>query len=498
MAKLRDFVGELRGGALVVGVKLAASFAVVRAGFVALSDDDYSRVVIAQQFSLTPSWDPSGTSWLPFPFWLQGSILRAFSPSFELCRGVNIVAAAGALLVLYLVALQIGLKPRQAALGTTLAGLLPYSLLLGAATPPDGFCAALIAATILSLRSDKPSALLTGALAALIASLSRYESWPVALVFAGVVLWRSVHARQAQLLVPLALALVGPLGWMLHGALHHNSALFFVTRVTAYQHALGATLTSGWENALRTPLALLRFEPETVLLLLATLVLGRAHRIAEKSGDFARSPETAGPARFFGWGSILAAGALIVFLMVGDIRSSTATHHAERTLLSLWMLAALALTHELSRLWAKLNAPQWMLLAVAFVVGVLARVEGPGFGTLAPRNEERAIGTLARSLVPTGEQLAIWTTDYGYFAIQASFARPGTAQILDRHDPRTPHSNSPVRSANFGIFDRSLLLAGAREHCLAKELAANSKFVLARLAPQPSRSGDTDDPRCWP
>jgi hypothetical protein len=34
-----------------------------------VSDDDYARVVIAQRLSL--ALDPSGTSWLPFPFWLR-------------------------------------------------------------------------------------------------------------------------------------------------------------------------------------------------------------------------------------------------------------------------------------------------------------------------------------------------------------------------------------------------------------------------------------------
>src|SRR5438045_7803076 len=62
----------------VLAGKGAASFAVLHAGFYALSDDDFSRVVIAERFAVAPSLDPSGTSWLPLPFWLTGSAMAAF------------------------------------------------------------------------------------------------------------------------------------------------------------------------------------------------------------------------------------------------------------------------------------------------------------------------------------------------------------------------------------------------------------------------------------
>jgi hypothetical protein len=41
-------------------------------GFSHVSDDDYARTVIAEQFAHAPRLDPSGTSWLPLPFWVAG------------------------------------------------------------------------------------------------------------------------------------------------------------------------------------------------------------------------------------------------------------------------------------------------------------------------------------------------------------------------------------------------------------------------------------------
>ncbi|MEO8796345.1 MAG: hypothetical protein ABI551_00540, partial [Polyangiaceae bacterium] len=72
---------DARGAALVFVVKLAVSFWVLRLGFSHVSDDDYARAVISEQFAHAPSLDPSGTSWLPFPFWLTGSVMMVFGRS---------------------------------------------------------------------------------------------------------------------------------------------------------------------------------------------------------------------------------------------------------------------------------------------------------------------------------------------------------------------------------------------------------------------------------
>ncbi len=67
---------KLGRGADAVGVgvaKLVASLAVLGSGFRAVSEDDYARIVIAQRFAAAPRLDPSGTRWLPLPFWLYGN-----------------------------------------------------------------------------------------------------------------------------------------------------------------------------------------------------------------------------------------------------------------------------------------------------------------------------------------------------------------------------------------------------------------------------------------
>ncbi len=56
---------------VLVALKALMGAFVRRCGFEQVSDDDYARTVIAQLFAHSPRWDPSGTSWLPLPFWIR-------------------------------------------------------------------------------------------------------------------------------------------------------------------------------------------------------------------------------------------------------------------------------------------------------------------------------------------------------------------------------------------------------------------------------------------
>ena len=75
-ARVTDAAGVALGKAVVSSLVWAS-------GFRALSDDDYARIVIAQRFAESPSLDPTGTSWLPLPFWLNGGAMLLFGASVE-------------------------------------------------------------------------------------------------------------------------------------------------------------------------------------------------------------------------------------------------------------------------------------------------------------------------------------------------------------------------------------------------------------------------------
>ncbi len=429
---------KLGCGADALGVgatKLVVSLGVLACGFRAVSDDDYARIVIAQHFVEAPHLDPSGTSWLPLPFWVYGIALRLFGVGLGVARGTAVFLGVLAVLLLLWAARLLGAGRMGALLGALVAALFPWSAWLGAATVPEVPTAALIVFGMATLATETVRVRLLGALALAAACFSRYEAWPVALGFAAFTTYDAVRShgvarshdtarKYGALLAPgtallgiAALSLSSIVLWLLHGTFIHGDTLFFWKRVAGYKHALGgeASLT---ERLLSTPRSLLD-EP--------ALVLGCVFAVLG-----ARLPRYTRP--------VLLGVALVLFLAAGELSGGAPTHHGGRTLLPLWFLAALALghaveqrSHELSR---RRSAWLGFVAATLGLSWLFHAVVPPGF---PDRADAVRIGSEARLLSAPG--LLIDTPDYSYLAVTAAFGAPLSALPLDDHDPR--HARPP-------------------------------------------------------
>ena len=441
--------GELLRLFALALLRLGASWLIARAGIVALSDDDYARIVIAQGFADAPKLDPSGTSWLPFPFWLMGSAMLVFGKGLEVARIAQACFAVLSVWLLYAGARLFGMPTRTAFASAAFAAMLPLSLLLGVATVPELPTAALSAFALLAVtRPSSRTACLAG-LAMLAATLSRYEAWPVAAVVAlfllkdagqallprpGAPAEGKGRANAVAALAGATLALAGPVLWIAWNHHAHGHALHFLHRVSAYRQALG--VEAGAVGAYILEVAqgsLTALLPLLVVVPLASLT----------------KPQVLAP-----WKRpALAALAVLAFLLVGDLVDGAPTHHPERTLLVAWLLAAMALPHLLQELrWPPLHvrgpAANAMVMGFAglLAVGVLRdthlAIEKP-----AQRHDEEAVGKLLQTLVPRGERVLIATDDYGYFAVMAAFGRPGDVIVDETHDPRLHRERSLLRDA---------------------------------------------------
>ena len=82
---------SVRDLALTALAKAAIGASVLAAGFEAVSDDDYARVVIAEEWARAPRFDASGTSWLPLPFWVVGAAMRVFGRGLGTARFVSVL-----------------------------------------------------------------------------------------------------------------------------------------------------------------------------------------------------------------------------------------------------------------------------------------------------------------------------------------------------------------------------------------------------------------------
>lgn len=474
---------------LLIGVRLLVSASVWWSGFRAVSDDDYARVVIAQKFASTPALDPSGTSWLPFPFWLQGSAMGLFGPELRTATCVAWASGAASTLLVWLAARTLGLTRGTAFLAATLASAIAYSAWLGVATVPESLTAGLVAYGTATLAVSGNRERAWGALALCCATLSRYEIWPVATVFVAFCLRDALlHVRrqstrgqaqrkQALALVACAvLASSGMLLWLAHGLVRHGNATFFVERVADYQKALGGHDFDLVAAFSRHP----RFVVEHAPALLGLATLGAALTLFGRGQPERPLSPLVRP--------LLACAGLVAFLMVGDLRGAGATHHPARTLLPVWFLACMVVTLAwppiLSRYLLQRRREQrtagLVHAGVAVMVLGIILVDGLHNGVLegargfVDRSDELRIGEHARRVAGSGRVL-IAPEDYGYLAMIAAVADPARVDVFDDQDPRR------VRRGN--IFDQ----LGALERRLARDQISVLVVprALLQASPQP-------------
>ena len=432
--------GIARDALIVALIKIAASALVLATGFRAVSDDDFARVVLAEAWAHAPRLDPSGTSWLPFPFWLQGTVHAIAGRSLDVARATSLVLGVVSALVVYLAARWITRDARAALAGAVLAAIFPWSARLGVATVPELPTAAL---TLLALASLAPrddarplaSRRLVGALALLAATLSRYEPWPIAAGFALLSLAdarRAVTVDRPRLVAAAALAITGPAAWIAWNHRAHGEALHFLTRVAAYKKALGAgTDESALTRLLAYPIALVREEPEvfTALAVLVALAwITRLPALRTRLARFARP--------------LLLALAQIAALSLAMVKDGAPTHHPERAVLVAMLLAALIAGDLVAALLASPASLRARVAAVAstaaavIVAALIIRPRITADETFTPRAHEVAIGRAARAHAAPGERVLVEVVDYGHLAIVAALGRPEDA-VLDRSiDPR--------------------------------------------------------------
>lgn len=457
--------------ALLVGLSRALiSAACLWSGFRAISDDDYARVTIAARFAASPALDPSGTSWLPLPFWLYGAPMWLFGDSLTTARGVAFALGVASALLVWLSARLLGLDERAALLGALGAALLPYGAWLSVASVPEAPCAALILLGAASLSRSEGKWRVLGGLSLGAACLCRYEAWAAALAFGLLCGWQGLRERRRDSTLAAAAALTPMALWLLHGVARHGDALFFVRRVSSYREALGHEPAGVLHGLWQTPYALVRFEPELTAVAAVALVL---------SLRGAQLPFAPGA-----WKPAAVLGALLGFLMLADATGSSATHHPERALLSVFWFLALVAAGLVSRL---ASQPQraWLLSAVPLALLGNLLLRPAVRESFVERGEEEQVGSLLRHLA--ARDVALDTDDFGYFAIQAALGH-GRGRPLSERDPRNPEPrpSTPEALANELRQRGARWLVTTRQRAplasaLGARRAATARFVVVEL-----------------
>jgi len=519
--------GDLAG---IAAARVAVSVGLLAAGFRAVSDDDFARVVIAQQWAHTPRLDPTGTSWLPFPFWLNGAVMLVFGRSLLVAQVAAVALGVASSLLVAISAQRITGDRRAALLAGFASALVGWSAWLGVATVPELLTAALTLFAAASLTTRSAGERWLGAAALGLATLSRYEPWPVAIAFAA---WnvaspaeahveeaargagaRGDTARQrvARALArfgPAVVALVGPAVWIAWNRAAHGDPFHFVARVAAYHRAVGQASSDGVLARLAAyPLAFAREMPEVLLVAIAVGVAAASPR--SRAAVMERARPFAAP--------LALAGVQVAALSISLVKDGAPTHHPERALLfpalALVVLAAGvasgaasgASVADASRALRSVRVPRAfgvtvavLLLARAALMPVAIRGEravrsvrggwillyaGPREG-FAERRAETDIGAQAAALLPPRASAYLEDVrDYGFFAVQAGSGQPERVMPSREVDPRWPE-----KERTFG--DEAAYLAWLRERGVGLVIAREDPgATTARFGHPPLRRND--------
>ncbi len=416
-------------------VHALAAFVARSLGFDHVSDDDFARVTIAQSFARYPKLDPTGTSWLPFPFWILGSAMFVLGRSLATARALSIVFASLAAALPYL-ALRLTGTPRiRALVATAFAFGTPWAIWLGASTVPESFTASLTASAAIVLGSanaTKSRAPVFFAFGLLAACLSRYEPWPIAALLALVLVLRarSDASSRRVAIACAALAVAGPLLWMAWNAHAHDGPLHFFRRVSSFKRAIGDGSTSALAAAFQYPWLLLTHRPEVALCsLLVALRLGTKELRAK-------------------WlVPLLAVVAQLVFLGIGNARDGAPAHHPERALLGSMLILALftidagvVVLQPLGRDMKKLATVA--VVAVAWLVRSLIGLASPP-GMTAYEDRRPQIERGAKLRTDGVVSIIVTPCAFEHFALVASYGAPERAVLENKTNaPVTPECPS--------------------------------------------------------
>ncbi len=265
---------------------------------------------------------------------------------------------------------------------------------------------------------------MTAAVLALVATLSRYEAWPVAAFVFALCAARARSDRRA--IVAALVAIAGPVFWLANNVHAHGDALHFVARVAAFRRASGASLTMA-QRILEYPVAL--FDDAREILALAAVFA-----VAAVSDRALRAR----------WVLSIGGTALVLaFLIYGDVRDCAPTHHAARALgpLMVGLAAAGAVGGgaRTARLVASRERIARLVLPVVAGACIAHDFRRVRYAPASSESERRD-AQIARGYALAGAtSLDVTPCAYEHFALLAAFSAPERATIAPlTHEPVTP------------------------------------------------------------
>ena len=346
----------------ILAGKLVLQIALLKAGFFAVSGDDYLRALIAAEWANAPFFAPEDFGrpsilWLPAPFWFAGVSNWITGDVWLAPIIANLVFGLAGITAVYFLTRQL-FGSVEAAIAAMLAAILPWHAwmsLSALADPP--YQVATIVALLLLVRWEqgdrKNHKLLFGSSAALFfGAMCRPEAWLFASAFAAYLAWVFLREKQLRLVVTIAAALpfVFVLFWMVHNYRLHGNPTEFVDEARSSMSRETSEGDSVLSRVALFPILLILVSPILTLIaagwvgwsvyrkrlrerpLVIYLVVSSLAFVLLVAGFVAGMGTNTTPQRF-----------VVVFALLAIPIATTALVHARRRLISLAVFAAVVL-----------------------------------------------------------------------------------------------------------------------------------------------------------
>jgi hypothetical protein len=244
--------------ALVIGGRIALQLLLVRAGFLALTADEFARMLLAERWSQAPFLVWQG-AWLPFHMYLYGAALWLSDDIWLVGRLLAGMFGLASLVLMYLFTWRMLGSRRAGLMGALLLAVSPLHLWLSA-TPlteisQTTFLLGFMLGMVLYWQKQQVRYLYLGAGALLLATGFRYEAWLAAGVFSLVLVgWGISLYRQRSLTLRGSAGLAGvvlvvwlfPLLWLAGNARASGDPLRFIQEVDLYKRTWYGSGSEFW------------------------------------------------------------------------------------------------------------------------------------------------------------------------------------------------------------------------------------------------------------
>lgn len=242
------FKNEILLVASILLAKISFEFWVFMSGFRSMGPDDFSKILISQEWSQAPFFVLLPHVWLPLEFWTLGVALRIWSNPYFVSLLINSLFSVLAIIMLYRLAKLI-FGQKVGLMSIIIAIFFPWVVWLSISCPGESMSHFAAFSGLFCLfkwrQSENNGYLFVSSLSFLMFAMLRHYGWFFSFLFSIYVIWQMVFDRRRcdnrkYLFLAALVPWVFPLVWLSLNYVRSGSVFHFLKWYPQYLSRIGA------------------------------------------------------------------------------------------------------------------------------------------------------------------------------------------------------------------------------------------------------------------